>query len=227
MFKVVVFTPRADREAVLAAAFGAGAGRIGDYRECSFTSPGLGTFFGEEGTNPAVGRSGSRQSVRESRVEMVCPAERLTPVLAAIRSHHSYEEPAIDVIPLATSGSGEGMGRSAAPLAETLREFAARVARVLDAPGMQVVGERDRRVRRVAIVCGAGDDVLGDAAAATADVFLTGEARYHRAIEAEGAGHRPGRRGAPRHRAAGRRESRLADRRRLPRPDRLGESAGA
>jgi len=51
---------------------------------------------------------------------------------------------------------------------------------------MQIVGDGNRRVERVAIVCGAGDDALGDAAAATADVFLTGEARYHRAIEAEG-----------------------------------------
>ncbi len=187
MFKVVVFTPRTDRDAVLSAAFAAGAGRIGAYRECSFTGPGLGTFHGEPGTNPTVGQSGSRQSVREYRVEMVCPAERLSAVLTAIRSRHSYEEPAIDVVPLDTSGRGEGVGRiGRLPEAETLREFAARVARVLDAPGMQVVGDRDRRVERVAIVCGAGDDALGDAAAATADVFLTGEARYHRAIEAEG-----------------------------------------
>jgi len=186
MFKVVVFTPRTNSEGVLSAAFAAGSGRIGAYRECSFTSPGLGTFFGEPGTNPTIGRSGRLQSVRESRVEMVCPAERLTAVLSAIRSRHPYEEPAIDVVSLDTSGQGEGMGRvGRLPEVETLREFAARVARVLDAPGMQVVGEQDRRVERVAIVCGAGDDALGDAVAATADVFLTGEARYHRAIEAE------------------------------------------
>ena len=118
---------------------------------------------------------------------MICLAEKLAPVLSAIRSSHSYEEPAIDVISLATTGREEGMGRiGRLPAAETLREFAARVARVLDAPGMQVVGERNRRVQRVAIVCGAGDDALGDAASAAADVFLTGEARYHRAIEAEG-----------------------------------------
>ncbi len=185
-FKVVVFTPRTDRDAVLSAAFAAGAGGIGAYRECSFTSPGLGTFHGEQGTNPAVGQSGSRQSVREHRVEMVCPAGRLTAVLAAIRSRHSYEEPAIDVVSLDTSGRGEGAGRiGRLTEAVTLGEFAARVARALRAPGMQIVGGRDRLVERVAIVCGAGDDSLGDAAAAGADVFLTGEARYHRAIEAE------------------------------------------
>ncbi len=186
MYKVVVFTPKTDRDAVLSAAFSAGAGRIGAYGECSFTSAGLGTFFGDEGTNPTVGPSGSRQSVRESRVEMVCPADQLTAVLSAIRSRHSYEEPAIDVISLDTSGQGEGTGRiGRLAEAHTLREFAARVARILDAPGMQVVGEGSRHVERVAIVCGAGDDALGDAATAKADVFLTGEARYHRAIEAE------------------------------------------
>ena len=60
-------------------------------------------------------------------------------------------------------------------------EFAARVARASDAPGVQMVGDLERRVERVAIVCGAGDDFLGDAARAGADVLLTGEARFHRA----------------------------------------------
>ena len=165
MFKVVVFTPRTDREAVLSAAFDAGAGRIGDYRECSFTSPGLGTFFGEEGTNPAVGRPGSRESVREYRVEIVCPAERLGAVLTAIRSRHSYEEPAIDVVSLDSLGERGGRGEDRPP---PRGRDARRIRREGGAgpgcAGMQVVGEPNRRVERVAIVCGAGDDALGDAA---------------------------------------------------------------
>jgi dinuclear metal center YbgI/SA1388 family protein len=187
--KVVVFTPRNDREAVLAAAFAAGAGRIGAYEECSFTIPGLGTFFGTEGANPTVGRAGRRESVREQRIEVVCPAERLTPVLAAIRAAHSYEEPAIDVFPLQPTKEGPGAGRVGhLPAATTLQEFARGVARTLDARGLQVVGEPGRRVERVALVCGAGDDFLPDAVRARADVLLTGEARFHRAIEAENLG---------------------------------------
>ncbi len=99
-FKVIVFVPESDRAPILEAAFSAGAGRIGAYEECSFTTAGDGTFFGTESANPAVGQPGRRETVREQRIEIVCPAERLSSVLAAIRAHHSYEEPAIDVYPL-------------------------------------------------------------------------------------------------------------------------------
>jgi dinuclear metal center YbgI/SA1388 family protein len=188
-FKVVVFTPEADREPVLSAAFEAGAGRIGAYEECSFSIPGEGTFFGTEGANPTVGRAGRRETVRELRVEIVCPADRLAPVLAAIRARHSYEEPAIDVYPLRSIRQGPGVGRVGRltqPI--SLKSFSQTVANTLGSSGCQVVGEPDRRVERVAVVCGAGDDFLGDAARAGADVLLTGEARYHRALEAEALG---------------------------------------
>src|SRR5262249_20838355 len=143
-FKVIVFVPRSDREPVLAAAFAAGAGRIGAYDECSFTTAGHGTFFGTEGANPAVGAAGRRETVREQRVEIVCPPERLAAVLAAIRTHHSYEEPAIDVYPLAPVARDEGAGRVGG-LAEVvpLAALAARVSTLLEAPGLQVVGDPD------------------------------------------------------------------------------------
>ena len=185
-FKVVVFTPETDREAVLTAAFDAGAGRIGAYEQCSFAVPGEGTFFGSEGTNPTVGQAGRREAVSELRLEIVTPSGRLAAVLAAVRAAHSYEEPAIDVYPLHAEPGGPGAGRlGRLPAPTTLSAFARTVAGLLDAPGLQFVGEPDRPVARVAIVCGAGDDFLPDAARKGADVLLTGEARFHRALEAE------------------------------------------
>jgi dinuclear metal center YbgI/SA1388 family protein len=188
--KVVVFAPRSDREALLSAAFGAGAGRIGAYEECSFGSVGFGTFFGTEGANPAIGEAGRREVVREWRLEFVCPGDRLAAVLASIRSGHSYEEPAIDVYPIASDlPSGPGSGRvGRLEKAEALGAFAARIARLLDAPSTQFVGDPARIVARVALCCGAGDDFLPDAARMGADAFLTGEARFHRAIEADALG---------------------------------------
>ncbi|WP_152050000.1 Nif3-like dinuclear metal center hexameric protein [Tautonia marina] len=187
--KVVVFTPEADREAVLSAAFGAEAGRIGDYVECSYTIEGFGTFLGLEGTNPTVGQSGRREVAREQRIEVVCPGERLAGVLAAIRAAHSYEEPAIDVYPTIvrddTAGVGR-VGRLSEPM--TLDAFARRVRERLPATSLQCVGAPDRRVERVAVACGGADDFVGDAARSGADVFLTGEARFHRALEAEAKG---------------------------------------
>lgn len=185
LHKVVVFTPEADREAVLAAAFEAGAGRIGAYRECSFGSAGTGTFFGEDAANPSVGRKGRRESVAEWRLEVCCPQPRLSAVLDAVRDAHSYEEPAIDVYPLHDGPAGPGtgrVGRLASP--QRLDELAEGLKRSLQARGIAYVGDPQRTIERVAIACGAGDEFVRDAAR-RADLLLTGEARYHRALEAE------------------------------------------
>ena len=194
-FKIVVFTPETDREAVMSGAFEAGAGQIGAYRECSFAIPGEGTFFGTEDSSPTIGQRGRRESVAEIRLELICPAERLAAVMASIRARHSYEEPAIDVYPLhqirpahETAGSaGAGrIGRFVEP--RGLGEFAAFVGRSLGRIAVQMVGDPKRPVSRVAVACGAGDDFLKDAASAGADVLFTGEARFHRGVEAEALG---------------------------------------
>jgi len=185
-FKVVVFAPRESVEAILAAAFAAGAGTIGAYDECSFTGAGIGTFYGTEGSQPTVGRAGRREAVRERRIELLCPASALVPVLDAIRKAHPYEEPATDVYPRHSVGSGQGAGRvGRLNVPTTLGALAHQVGALLNAPGLQVVGRAERQVERVAIVCGAGDDFLSDAVRLGADVLLTGEARFHRALEAE------------------------------------------
>jgi dinuclear metal center YbgI/SA1388 family protein len=190
-YKVVVFSPESDRDAVLAAAFEAGAGRIGAYTECSFAIPGKGTFFGTEETDPTVGQKGRRETVEELRLEFVCPADRLASTLAAVRGRHSYEEPAIDVYPLRAEQRGpvSGSGRIGR-LVETwgLEEFAGFVSRALGHIPVQFAGDPRRPVERVTVACGAGDDFLGDAARAGADVLVTGEARFHRALEAEAMG---------------------------------------
>jgi dinuclear metal center YbgI/SA1388 family protein len=188
-YKIVVFTPESDREEVLAGAFEAGAGQIGDYRECSFAVTGQGTFFGTEVTSPAVGQKGRRETAQELRLEIVCPSLRLSAVLSAIRSRHSYEEPAIDVYPLLepTSGSGSGrIGRFLEP--RRLEEFALFVSQALGHIPVQRVGDPRKMIQCVAVACGAGDDFLGDASRAGADVLLTGEARFQRALEAEALG---------------------------------------
>src|SRR5262245_21340886 len=92
--KLVVFVPDKDLAKVSDAVFAAGAGRIGEYGECSFRLAGTGTFFGSESANPTVGQKGRREEVSEWRLEVVCPESRVADVVAAMRQAHSYEEPA-------------------------------------------------------------------------------------------------------------------------------------
>lgn len=187
-WKVVVFAPDNDRERILDAAFQAGAGRIGAYTDCSFSTTGQGTFFGTESTNPSVGRRGRRETVDEWKIEMVCDRERLPAVITAIRLAHSYEEPAIDVLSVAdqstlrTPGVGR-VGRLPEPM--NLANLATLIRQTWNAENLVFAGDPCQCVSRLAIACGAGDDFLSDARRAGADALLTGEARFHRAFEAK------------------------------------------
>ena len=98
--KLVWFVPADALDATRGAVFDAGAGRIGDYERCSWYTAGTGTFFGDEGTAPAIGESGREEHVPELRVETVVPAHLLEDVVAALCRAHPYEEPAFDVYAL-------------------------------------------------------------------------------------------------------------------------------
>jgi hypothetical protein len=98
--KLVVFVPPEALEAVRDALFAAGAGRIGDYERCSWSTEGTGTFLPREGAAPAIGQVGREERVPELRLETVYPESAHGAVVAALRDAHPYEEPAFDVYPL-------------------------------------------------------------------------------------------------------------------------------
>jgi hypothetical protein len=98
--KLIVFVPPAALDTVRDALFAAGAGRIGNYERCSWYTEGTGTFFGGEGTEPALGESGHEERLPELRLETVYPEDRHDEVVAALRRAHPYEEPAFDVYAL-------------------------------------------------------------------------------------------------------------------------------
>jgi dinuclear metal center YbgI/SA1388 family protein len=184
--KLVMFVPDGDLGKVSDAVFGAGAGVIGQYRECSFRLKGTGTFFGDDGANPTVGQKGRREEASEWRLEVVCPSAKLEAVVRAMRSAHSYEEPAFDIYPLAADPSKYGMGRvGTLPRAMPLGEFVGFANEKLTATTTQIVGDADRSVWTIALACGAAGEFLSDAIRARADVFLTGELRFHDALAAE------------------------------------------
>lgn len=185
--KLVVFVPDADLAKVSDALFNAGAGIIGQYEQCSFRLAGTGTFFGTDATNPTIGAKGRREEVNEWRLEVVVPEARLNAVVSALRTAHSYEEPAFDIYPLRTIPRG-GEGRVGDCDAIPLAHLARQVKTLLNAAIVQTVGDGTRTIRRVAIACGAAGDFLPDALRAKADAFLVGEVRFHEALTAEAAG---------------------------------------
>jgi dinuclear metal center YbgI/SA1388 family protein len=187
-YKLVTFVPQEKLEQVSSALFDAGAGRIGNYGSCSFRTNGTGTFFGEEGTDPAVGKSGRLEQVNEIRLETVVPISAIDRVVQALRQAHPYEEPAFDLNQLAAAPEGLGMGRIGEVPAATRAQIIQRIKKELGITHLLVAGPTTGDVRRVAAGAGACGDLLDDAISQKADLYLTGEMRHHDAIKAARAG---------------------------------------
>jgi dinuclear metal center YbgI/SA1388 family protein len=185
--KLVVFVPVADADKVRDAITAAGAGRLGDYDSCTFTTSGEGRFRPLPGANPTIGAVGDLETVEEVRIEAILDRRLRGRVVAAMLGAHPYEEPAYDVVPLAalddpTRGSGR-IGRLPEPMA--LRDFAAQVGQALPetAHGVRVAGDPDATVETVALCGGSGDFLLDRARAAGADAYVTSDLRHHPASE--------------------------------------------
>ena len=183
--KLVVFVPVESAEALLDALAAAGAGAVGDYDRCAWTTTGTGTFRPLPGASPSVGEVGRVEQVTEMRLEVVLPRERRGAVLGAMHSSHPYEQPAFDLLQLVPTPGRRGLGRvGELPEPMPLRELTARAAAVLPATawGVRAAGDPGRVVRTLAVCGGSGDSLLS--AASVADAYLTADLRHHPASEA-------------------------------------------
>ena len=183
---LVTYVPEDAVEQVLDAVAAAGAGRIGDYDRCSWSTSGTGTFRPLPGARPAVGEVGRTQSVAERRLEVVLPRALRRSVLEALRGAHPYEEPAYEVLELVDEPGPRGLGRvGELPAPTTLRELTRTAAEVLPATawGVRAAGDPDRVVLTLAVCGGSGDSLLREAGRA-ADAYLTADLRHHPASEA-------------------------------------------
>lgn len=189
---VTVFAPESAREALESAMAAAGAGRLGEYERCAFAAEGTGRFSPREGAHPQAGEPaaaphplGSAMSAGEVRLEMVAPPGKGPMVAAAARDVHPYEEPLVIVSQIAIARGAARLGRLAEPLRPlTLGELAGQVSRSLGAPGVRFWGDPETPVGLIATASGSGGSLIGDAISAGASVLLTGELRYHGAVEA-------------------------------------------
>jgi len=187
--KLVVFVPPEAVEPVRGALPTTGAGCVGNYSDCTFRAPGIGTFKPLKGADPYTGTVGKLEEVEEYRLETILPESLLSRAIDAMLAAHPYEEVAYDIYRLENRPIGYGFGR-VGELARTttLGSYARLVQERLKVQGLRVVGDSGRRVKRVAVCAGKGDSFLHQAIAAGADVFVTGTADYHRLREAEALG---------------------------------------
>jgi dinuclear metal center YbgI/SA1388 family protein len=185
---VVTYVPPGFVDDVLAAMHDAGAGRVGRYESCGHVSSGEGRYTPLSGASPLLGGSDAAARVDESRIEVVAPRSAAGAVEAAARSAHPYEEPVIVIVEGELSLGAARMGRLCAlPDGASLGSLARQAAERFGIKP-RVWGSADAPVRLVATAPGSGRGLVDDALAAGADVMLTGELRYHDALDALASG---------------------------------------
>lgn len=184
--KLVTFVPSSHLEPLRLALFQSGAGQIGDYDSCSYSSDGTGTFKGNKDANPFIGKALELSTENEMRLEVIYETAHEKRVLQALRNHHPYEEPAFDCYPLGNQhpGIGSGMiGQFPQPMAES--EFLVLVKKKLNASCIRHTRLLSQPIQKVAFCGGSGRFLLNQALAQKADAFITADFKYHDFFEVE------------------------------------------
>jgi len=186
LIKLATFVPTDYADKVREALFEAGAGQIGNYDSCSYKGKGEGTFRAGQGSNPFIGEKGQLHVEQEVRLETILPKHLQKNVIKALIKAHPYEEVAYDLFPLANEWSTVGLGM-VGDLPHEVDEatFLNRLKNIFKVGCVRYTPLLDKPVKRVALCGGSGSFLLGKAIGEQADVFVTGDFKYHQFADAE------------------------------------------
>lgn len=186
LIKLSVFVPVDHAEKVLNALFSSGAGHIGNYSECSFSTAGNGTFKANEVASPFVGETEVRHTEKETKLEVLVSKHRVNQIVTAMVAAHPYEEVAYDLVPLLNSNSFEGAGMVGdLPVALSETEFLQKLKSTFKCVIIRHTALQNKPVSRVAWCGGSGSFLLQKAKEAKADFYFTGDFKYHEFFDAE------------------------------------------
>lgn len=184
--KLVTFVPEENTKDILHAMYDAGGGNIGNYDHCSFRVTGKGTFRPNEKTHPHIGEANKDEIVEENRVEIIFPGERSGNVLNALRKAHPYEEVAYYLSSLDNINQEIGAGMIGELEKEMeVKSFLEYLKEKMELNTVRHTSLHKERVKKIALCGGSGSFLLGSAMNQNADVFITGDFKYHDFFEAD------------------------------------------
>jgi len=185
--KLLTYVPVASKDALLEKLFEAGAGHLGNYSHCSFTSEGTGSFLPGQQATPAIGKPGDLQLEPEVQLHITFTHDREKAVLQALFAHHPYEEVAYEVTTLENQYEHLGMGMvGELPRPLPPKEFLQQVRDRFHCGCIRHTELPDSPLRRVAVLGGSGAFAIGAAKGARADILITADVKYHEFYQAEG-----------------------------------------
>ena len=184
--KLITYVPLEAVEKVREALFSAGAGAIGNYDQCSFTSVGEGSFRGNEDSKPVIGEPMIAERVKEVKLEVTFEKHLQSVILKNLHNSHPYEEVAYEIYQLDNALQNVGMGMIG-ELPEAMEEmaFLKMLKEKTGTGGIRFSALRNKPIKRVAVLGGSGSFAISAAIAQKADAFVTSDLKYHQFYEAE------------------------------------------
>ena len=186
LLKLVCFVPQNELEIVSQAMYSAGAGTIGDYSECSFGTVGTGTFKPGANADPFEGKVGELSVAQEVRFEVLVSEHRIQAVIRAMKENHSYEEVAHEIYPILNENQSEGAGMiGELPQEMDTIDFLTELKEKFNCGMIRHTKITSKTVKKIAYCGGSGSFLLGEAKKNKADLFITGDFKYHEFFDAE------------------------------------------
>lgn len=184
--KLITFAPVEETEALRSKLFEAGAGTIGNYTDCSFSTEGTGTFTPTSAANPSIGEKGKTHHEKETQINVTFPKHKEKQILKALFENHSYEEVAYEITTLENKNQNIGMGMIG-ELAEPMNEvdFLKHIKQVFKTGCVRHSALLGKPIKKIAVLGGSGSFAIRNAMAAGVDVFITADVKYHQFYEAE------------------------------------------
>jgi dinuclear metal center YbgI/SA1388 family protein len=187
LLKLSTYVPHEHADKVKEALFNAGAGHIGNYSECSFSTQGEGTFKGGDGSNPVYGEKNIRFKAQETKIEVILESHKQHQVFRALQEAHPYEEVAYEIISLVNNFQDTGAGMIGELEEEIdVQYFLKSLKTKMKTDCIRHTKLSSQSIKKVALCGGAGSFLLEDAKRAGADIFITGDFKYHQFFDADG-----------------------------------------
>jgi dinuclear metal center YbgI/SA1388 family protein len=185
--KLVTFAPLDKTKEILERLYQAGAGQIGNYKNCSFSVVGKGTFLPNEYSKPHRGQPGKQEEAEENRIEVIFPEHLTSLIVEELKKAHPYEEVAYYISRLENENQEVGAGMIGdLPEAQEPKVFLERLKRVMKAECVRYTSFSERLIKKVAICGGSGSFLLPGAIQAGADAFVSADFKYHEFFDADG-----------------------------------------
>jgi len=184
--KMITYTTSENADEVRNAMFEAGAGTIGNYENCSFNSKGIGTYMGNEHSNPEFGERFEFMESEEIKIEVTFEKHLENKILKSLFKNHVYEEVAYEIYDLQNKNQNVGLGMiGELPVPMDEKDFLYFVKDKMQADGIRHSTFLGKPIKKVAVLGGSGSFAIKNAIQAGADAFLTADLKYHQFYEAE------------------------------------------